>query len=522
MLLVFISSLVYSDVLKIAFLGYKKEDNTCEYVVNSIMKRDLKRIFKDNKDYQLIDPKLTAKELKKRKIDDIFNVSKDDLTKIGKALNADILVRGTIESITMTKFKVYNTLFNVKSQNLGQVDFEISKNSKKRIEAFKEKLLPELKKFATGEIDQLLAIANRQYYDHDYKSALENYKKVLKLDNKKIEPYIFIGYIYFQQENPDVDKAIEYYKKGLELQPNNKKLLNLLSLAYLKKDETDKAIETLLKITKIEDDKKVWYQIGKIYESEDDMEKAKEAFDKAIEIDEKYLDACQEAAQMLFDNEEYEKAIPYLEKATKINPDNEQLQDKLAKCYHISGKLDAAIKQYQSVIKDKPNNLRAYLNLAAAYRTLNKLDQALSVLNNALKIDNKNPRIFVRLADVYIAKKDYDKAIEYANKAVELKPDMAISYKLLSQAYQLKGYKKYEKYIALDEKARKAYGKEADRLISEKNKFKSSAHADFVKAQDYLNEYAKRAKSISAKNDIKKRRDTLKQLLDATKKDFLD
>jgi hypothetical protein len=39
---------------------------------------------------------------------------------------------------------------------------------------------------------------------------------------------------------------------------------------------------------------------------------------------------------------------------------------------------------------------------------------------------------------------------------------------------------------------------------------------------DYLNEYAKRAKSVSAKNDIKKRRETLKQLLDATKKEFFD
>ncbi len=520
--LLFVITSIYAEALKIAFLGYKKEDKSCNYVLNAIMKRDLKKIFKDNPDYQLIDQKLVNKELKKRNIDDIFNVSKQDLVSLGKVLNADILVRGTIEPVTLTVFKVYNTLFNVKSHNLKQVDFEVPKNTKKRIEIFKTKLLPEFKKFATGEIDQLLAIANRQYLEHDYSSALENYKKVMELDNKKIEPYIFIGYIYFQGENPDVDKAIEYYQKGLQLNPKNKKLLNLLSLAYLKKDETEKAVEALLKITALEDDKKVWFQIGKIYEANEDIEKAKEAFDKAIEIDENYFDAYKEMAEMLFASEEYEQAIPYLEKATKIQPDNEILQDKLAKCYHIAGKLDAAIKQYKSVINEKPNNLRAYLNLAAAYRTLNQLDQAISVLNNALKINNKNPQVYLRLADVYLAKKNFDKAESNANKALQLNSEMATPYKILSQVYQLKGYKKYEKYIDLDEKARKAYGAEADRLIKEKNKNKYDAHADFVKAQEYLNEYAKRAKSISAKNDIKKRRETLKQLLDATKKDFLD
>jgi tetratricopeptide (TPR) repeat protein len=517
-----LTTLVFSDAMKVAFLGYKKVDRNCDYVLNRIMKSDLKKIFQDEKDLQLIDLKLTKKVLKSNKIKDIFDVSKEDLVKIGKSLNADILIRGTIEQLDMTNFKIYNTLFNVKSQNLAQIDFEIPKNTKKRIKAFKENLIPQLKKFATSEIDQLLSIANRQYYDHDYKSALENYQKVLTLDSSKLDPYIFIGYIYFQQENPDVDKAIEYYQKGLQIDPKNKKLLHLLSLAYLKKDESDKAIEVLKKITEMEEDAKTWFEIGKIYESNDDLDNAKIAFDKALEIDENYLECAKEAANMMYDNEEYDQAIPYLEKATKINPDDDILQDKLAKCYHVAGKLDAAIEQYKGVIKDKPNNIRAYLNLAAAYRTLNQLDNAIATLKNAKKIDDKNPQVYIRLADAYLAKQNFKLAEQNANKAIELNPNLATPYKILSQEYQITGYKKYEKFIDYDEKARKAFGKESDRLAKLRNQNKREAHADFVKAMDYLNEYAKRAKSVSAKNDIKKRRETLKQLLDATKKEFFD
>lgn len=517
-----ISSVIYSDVLKVAFLDYKKDDQSCEYVLNAIMKRDLKVIFKDAEGLQLIDTKVVTKTLKKNKIDDVFALGKVELEDIGKKLNTDILIRGNIVALSLSEFKVYNTLFNVNSKNLTTVNFEISKNKKKRIAAFKEKLLPEIVKFATGEIGQLMAIAVQQYKSHDYQSSLDNFKKIIELDPKKIDSYKFIGYIYFQKDDSDIDKAIEYYQKGLELEPNNKQLLDYLSLAYLKKDDSDEAIETLQKITENEDDKKVWYRIGKIYESNEELDAAQEAFDKAIEIDEEFALAYKETSEMLYNDTQYDNAIPYFEEAVKLLPDDESLQNKLAKCYHNAGKLDAAIIQYKGLINEQPDNLKAYFNLAGAYRTLNKYDDAIKILDKLKAKDPQNPKVYIRLSDAYIAKKNYVLTEQNANKAIELDATLPDSYKLLSQSYQLKGYKKYEDYLNLDEKARKAYGPEADKLIKQRDGKKISAHDDFLKSKEYLRKYAARAKSSGVAADVKSRNDTLKQLLDATKKEFFD
>jgi len=509
-------------VLKVAFLGYKKDDKSCEYVLNAIMKRDLKAIFKDEEGLQLIDPKVTIKTLKANKIDDIFALGKVELESVGKNLDADILVRGNIVSESLSEFKIYNTLFNVNSKNLTTVHFGISKNKKKRIEAFKEKLLPEIVKFATGEVDQLMAIALQQYRSHDYESSLKNFKKVIELDPKKIDPYKFIGYINFQSDDPDIDKAIEYYQKGLQLEPNNKQLLDYLSLAYLKQDDSDNAIEALKKITENEDDKKVWFRIGKIYESNEETDSAKEAFDKALEIDADYADACKETAEMLYNDSQYDEAIPYFEKSVRLLPDDESLQNKLAKCYHNAGKLDAAITQYKGLISEQPDNLKAYFNLAGAYRTLNKLDETIKILDQLKAKDPQNPKIYIRLSDAYLAQKNYVLTEQNANKAISLNPTISDSYKLLSQSFQLNGYKKYEDYLSLAEKATKAYGPEADKLIKQRDAKKLAAHADFLQSKEYLKKYAARAKSSGVASDVKKRNDTLKQLLDATKKEFFD
>jgi len=139
-----ISSVIYSDVLKVAFLGYKKDDKSCEYVLNAIMKRDLKAIFKDEKGLQLIDPKVTIKTLKANKINDVFALGKVELENAGKNLDADILIRGNIVSESLSEFKIYNTLFNVNSKNLTTVNFSISKNKKKKLLLLKKNYSPKL------------------------------------------------------------------------------------------------------------------------------------------------------------------------------------------------------------------------------------------------------------------------------------------------------------------------------------------------------------------------------------------
>jgi len=114
--------------------------------------------------------------------------------------------------------------------------------------------------------------------------------------------------------------------------------------------------------------------------------------------------------------------------------------------------------------------------------------------------------------------KKLKEAEKNANKAIELDPKIYEPYKILAQIYQNLGYSKYEEYLNLDEKAKKAYGDEADRLVQKRDTVKGVANDYFVKSGNYLNEAKKRTNNTSVLKDIDSRRKILKQLLDATKK----
>ena len=66
-------------------------------------------------------------------------------------------------------------------------------------------------------------------------SALKNYQKAYDLDKKNIKIAWEIAYLYANLG--DVEKAEEFYKKALQLDPHDENSLeNLLKILYTKKD----------------------------------------------------------------------------------------------------------------------------------------------------------------------------------------------------------------------------------------------------------------------------------------------
>jgi len=81
-----------------------------------------------------------------------------------------------------------------------------------------------------------------------FKEAEEEFKQAIYLNPKFVEGYHYLGLLYFQKK--DYDKAIEYWNKILEIEPNflNKYVvLNNLGIVYNKKEMPDKALEYFLK-----------------------------------------------------------------------------------------------------------------------------------------------------------------------------------------------------------------------------------------------------------------------------------
>ena len=77
-----------------------------------------------------------------------------------------------------------------------------------------------------------------EYQKNDKVSALENYKKAYEVDKNNVVLLNEIAYLYVDLGN--YEEAENYYKKALEVKPNDENSLkNLLQLLYLENKRTE-------------------------------------------------------------------------------------------------------------------------------------------------------------------------------------------------------------------------------------------------------------------------------------------
>ena len=504
---------------KIAILNFEKNDRQSDYVANAMMKRDFAKVFDEFEDFELIGLKTSKKIFEKSGFTNLSYIGKDDIFIMGEELDADVIVWGSVSSISSTDFKITAKIFSMKSKDVVAVTFNVKKDSKKRCEAIKENLVLKIEEFTQGEVEKLMSIALQHFNSKNFSQAEEAFLNLINVDSKNKDAFFYLGLLKYIEKN--YEKSVEYYNKGLEIDPNDKNILDYLSRTYIKLAQYENAVEALIKITETEEDNsEIWLRIGNIYSEIEYYDEAQEAYEKAIEIDAEYNEAYYALGVLFFEQEMYAEAIDPLEIATDAFPEVDHLQKKLAKCYYKTGKLDSAINKYKQVIVEQPDNVNAYLNLAGAYRETSQNQEALEIFIQLKKLQPDMPKIYQRLADVYIALEEYSKAEQSANKAIELDANLYESYRILASINQNLGYKKYEKFLDYEEKYKDKsiyYGEKADELVEKRDKVKAEAYAYFIKSENYLKEAEARTDISSVLKDIKKNRSLLKQLKDATK-----
>lgn len=166
----------------------------------------------------------------------------------------------------------------------------------------------------------------------NYTSALEYYKKALKINPAKEEVYLNLAQIYIELK--DYQAANEICQKGLLVLPNNQKLNSYI--ADIKN-----------------------YNSSEIYAT----------------------------ATTLYEQNNFKEAISkYLE----IENKTPEVNMAIASCYWQLKDYLNANKYYQEVLKKEPNNLEALSNSAWIYYNAGEFDNSKTVINKILTFDKTN------------------------------------------------------------------------------------------------------------------------------------
>ena len=235
----------------------------------------------------------------------------------------------------------------------------ISENSRKILDKRKIKFgisetrAKELEEFAkqnnSDASNDLLEEGKTYYNNEEYDKAIEIFKKVVELYPNDNDNYYWLGRSYYQNEQ--YEEAINSLLKAIQLVPNSPEYWAMLGISYGINGQIEEAIKSLLKAAELNpDDSSNWYNLGYAY----------------------------------INNEQYQESIEPLLKATELNPDDRESWCFLGNSYLALKDNNNAVYSFERAIEINPNYSDAWNNYGVALQRLNRIDEAISAYSKAL------------------------------------------------------------------------------------------------------------------------------------------
>jgi tetratricopeptide (TPR) repeat protein len=181
--------------------------------------------------------------------------------------------------------------------------------------------------------------------NNEVDKAIENYKKAIEIDPQKATGYIVMGSALLNQGN--VDKAIENYKKAIEIAPDKVGAIAYITLgnALLNQGKVDEAVEN---------------------------------YKKAIEIDPQKATGYIAMGSALLNKGNVDEAIENYKKAIEIAPDKVDVNTYtiVGNALLNQGKVDEAVENYKKAIEIDPQKATGYIAMGSALLNKGNVDEA--------------------------------------------------------------------------------------------------------------------------------------------------
>jgi TolB-like protein/lipopolysaccharide biosynthesis regulator YciM len=181
----------------------------------------------------------------------------------------------------------------------------------------------------------------------------------------------------------------------------------------------------------------------------DDVRKAIQCWEKAIELEPEYAQACAMIAHaytylgargQLKPKIAFEYVKKYSDKALRI--DDSIAESHLAKAcanFFYQWKWNEVYEPLQTAIRLNPGAMDAYQMLSSYLITTGKSHEAVKILEQAVQTDPLSPMINHALGQAYLAVERYDDAIRLADKIIEMNPQMRAFIEVKGWAVAMKG-----------------------------------------------------------------------------------
>jgi len=120
----------------------------------------------------------------------------------------------------------------------------------------------------------------------------------------------------------------------------------------------------------------ILFKLGNVYRELGDDKKAREALDRALQVDPEFSEAHESLAEVLDKMGEASEAAAHYNAVLRLVPDDFQAHHNLGVALAKQGKFEEAAVQFSEAVRLIPRSVNAHRNLAQALTRLGKSDEA--------------------------------------------------------------------------------------------------------------------------------------------------
>jgi len=256
-----------------------------------------------------------------------------------------------------------------------------------------------------------------------YENALRALQKAEELaaDVEIID--VYLEFVDLYEDWAKLDLVLKYLKKALVRDPRHFEAQSRFQFVTEINDKDEIAVNFLQKlIDKDPYSKHSWYNLANAYYNLELFEKAIEAYEYAIAIDENFEMAHRDCGQTLYEIELYDKAIEMLQESIKINPSSDESFYFLGMCFYKQDLYNKAINYFKKAISIDEFYAEAWHGLSLTYLSMKRYQSAMDAIHKALDTDNNSFYFNLHAAKICFVQGKDDNAMFYINRLKNYDP----------------------------------------------------------------------------------------------------
>ena len=247
------------------------------------------------------------------------------------------------------------------------------------------------------------------------------------------------------EENGEMDKALEAYRKVLNVDPGQSELASRVAALLIQQEDFPQAIDVLKDAIKANpNDAEPYHQLAYIYAKY--LKKTDQAVDyanRAIALNPRDIEAYQRLCEIELAAGQEEKAVDALERATKVRSDDASFWTRLGKLYaavlfkpdsqpkpHELKRVNEIFKKAVENAKDDPAILK---DVADYYASSQQLKEAIPLYLRVIELQPDDANAREKLATGFILTDQRGKAVELLEQIIKERPEKYQPYDLLAQ-----------------------------------------------------------------------------------------